>query len=371
MQEFLNHIRESNLPPISIVVFLVVSLLLGFGHQILLESIFAKFKFRRLSLIYFALVLGGYVIEQHYALLITILLFLSTFLLAIIAIVITPFVRRAQRNRFREEMDKKRPKQSLDDKPKKPFLYRFVNDAFHIVLFLFLFVHLHIIGVITYFVGRGIFAKWKSRPSLFRLQRSLPTSKIRSVASGLVEIEGKVVIDDFIASRIDDLPCAGYSYFVEEISRDDDGRESFHTVYSDSQFLPFYLEDETGRIKVIPDQLELLQFRDRSYRSAGKRYVEYIIEENPMRTYLMIGQAARKDNEMVIQYDESHRILSMTPSEEVENHEETMKFLNHLKPYFIVFLLWMSLVLSSDIKVTNDGISITFHQYINQVLTVF
>ncbi|MEB3376208.1 hypothetical protein SFC43_34840 [Bacteroides sp. CR5/BHMF/2] len=48
-----------------------------------------------------------------------------------------------------------------------------------------------------------------------RLQAILPTSPIRSVAMGLAEVEGNVVLKESLLAPIGDTECVAYQYEVE------------------------------------------------------------------------------------------------------------------------------------------------------------
>ena len=130
------------------------------------------------------------------------------------------------------------------------------------------------------------------------------------------------------------------------------------------------MEDETGRIKVIPDKLQLLHFSEYSYRSNGKKYTEYVLEEDN-KLYLMIGKASIENNEPVFTYDENKRILSITPTTAVEKHDQAMYYLAKARPYIIAFLLWAAFILSSDIHVTSSGVSVSPHRYLSKNFTIF
>ncbi|MEG0917468.1 MAG: hypothetical protein RSF68_10680, partial [Myroides sp.] len=87
--------------------------------------------------------------------------------------------------------------------------------------------------------------------------------------------------------------------------------------------------------------------------------------------YLMIGKASIENNEPVFAYDENKRILSITPTTAVEKHDQAMYYLSKARPYIIAFLLWAAFILSSDIRVTSSGVSVSPHKYLSKNFAIF
>jgi hypothetical protein len=84
------------------------------------------------------------------------------------------------------------------------------------------------------------------------LIESLPTSIIRSLAVGLVEISG--------------VPCVFYSYAVEE--HVGSGKHArWETVAKGSSDQPFFVRDTTGRVLVVPFGADLILPDERTYRN--------------------------------------------------------------------------------------------------------
>lgn len=86
----------------------------------------------------------------------------------------------------------------------------------------------------------------------YSLIRNTPTSTVRSVPMGRVEVKGESAFlggEDELRSPFAKEPCVGYECRVEEYQPDDDGSD-WVTVYSDRVTVPFLLEDETGQLVV-------------------------------------------------------------------------------------------------------------------------
>lgn len=86
-----------------------------------------------------------------------------------------------------------------------------------------------------------------------RLMQNTPTSKVEAVALGLAELCGRAVPHESMTSPIEQLPCVYWRYKVEEL-RSTGKSSSWVTIDSDERRLPFYLEDDTGKILVVPVQ---------------------------------------------------------------------------------------------------------------------
>ncbi len=99
-------------------------------------------------------------------------------------------------------------------------------------------------GIFLFFKG---FVLLKKR----QLIENLPTSKIRSLAMGLVEIFGSVVPAEkmILKSPFSSKDCVYYRYTVEEL-RGSGKNQRWETVKKDEKYVHFYLKDETGMVLV-------------------------------------------------------------------------------------------------------------------------
>lgn len=95
-----------------------------------------------------------------------------------------------------------------------------------------------------------------------------PTSKVRGIFMGLVEVKGTAEVGYPLRSFLAEQFCVYYDFsvrehwsrIVRETYRDSEGRtrtrtrreSGWSTVASDKQMLPFYLKDETGAVLVDP-----------------------------------------------------------------------------------------------------------------------
>lgn len=98
-----------------------------------------------------------------------------------------------------------------------------------------------------------------------RLIENTPTSKVKGVFLGHVEVKGKVTCERPLTSYLSERPCVHFSYSVSEewetwvTEKDSQGKEQrvrksgWTTVAAGGRQIPFGVEDETGTLHVVPD----------------------------------------------------------------------------------------------------------------------
>lgn len=171
------------------------------------------------------------------------------------------------------------------------------------------------IGAVLFLVGFYFLRKK-------RLIQNTPTSKIRSLAMGLVEIYGKVVPakEVILKSPLQNKGCVYYRYTVEEY-RSTGKSSSWVVAQSDTRGAEFFLRDETGTVLVDPNGAEIeipMDYESRTMPSffkmsvnvgpfgfstgSRRRYREWLIEPGD-KLYIM-GNAG--DNPFVEEGTASH-----------------------------------------------------------------
>jgi E3 Ubiquitin ligase len=101
-------------------------------------------------------------------------------------------------------------------------------------------------GVVFFFGG---FRDLKRR----RLIQNTPTARIRSMAMGVVEVNGLIEARSTVFAPFSGRPCA---YWQVEIAVRNGRRHSWSTVHRNSSGHPFFLHDETGTALVYPKGAE-------------------------------------------------------------------------------------------------------------------
>ena len=100
-----------------------------------------------------------------------------------------------------------------------------------------------------------------------RLIESIPTSTIRSLALGLVEISGRGQPEEQVLSTpFSGLPCVFYTYAVEE--RVSSGKHArWETIAKGTSEQPFFVSDATGRVLIVPLGAELILQDEHTFRN--------------------------------------------------------------------------------------------------------
>ena len=106
------------------------------------------------------------------------------------------------------------------------------------------FIFLIIAGIILLIWGLSSF-------KMKRLIENTPTSKIRSIAMGLVEIYGEVepLKDNILKSPFSNNDCVYYKYKVEEL-RQSGKSTTWVTIKKGEEKKLFHLKDETGSVLI-------------------------------------------------------------------------------------------------------------------------
>ncbi|MEW5955592.1 MAG: GIDE domain-containing protein [Candidatus Micrarchaeota archaeon] len=106
---------------------------------------------------------------------------------------------------------------------------------------------------IGFFAGLFIFYWGFKQFARKRLIENTPTSKIRSLAMGLVEVFGSIeAFKETLVSPIMKKNCVWYSFKVEE-KRGSGKSSHWATVMSGTRGVPFFVRDDTAAVLVNPE----------------------------------------------------------------------------------------------------------------------
>lgn len=198
-----------------------------------------------------------------------------------------------------------------------------------------------------------------SKDIFIRMQASLPTSKVRSVAMGLVELTGSTQLIEPLISRLKEKECIGYKYTIETVTTNSDGKKSYTEVSSETICNSFILKDETGEITVTGDTIEFQWFPvDSRFTNKGKRYSQYVLFPN--QEVLIIGKANAKNNSNFIERETLNNIFTIAPFTKVTRSNRLKPLRNAFYTYLIVLFAIIALILISDIIVEDNTIYIHF-----------
>jgi len=135
------------------------------------------------------------------------------------------------------------------------------------------------IGVLSVFIGLAVicigFIFFRKK----RLIENIPTSKIRSIAMGLVEIFGQVIPikERILKSPFTDKECVYYQFTIEEY-RSSGKNSQWVTIKKGEQRDLFYLKDDTGKVMIDPTGATIEARKNFEYQSGlGKDPPEQVI----------------------------------------------------------------------------------------------
>ncbi|EPL9570696.1 hypothetical protein MMK73_002784 [Providencia rettgeri] len=216
------------------------------------------------------------------------------------------------------------------------------------------------------FVLTFVFKFIESTPTkrFLKFQKNLATSKIRSVAIGLVEVEGKITSGTEIKSELGNKSCYGSFYFEYSVSKDKDGKKSYTLQNSKKRMHHFTLTDDTGSINVECDP-EYFVYPGLSphadMESGNRRYTEYILE--PKTNYLLIGTADSDENgKPIIIRKAPHLLLGVSPSDFVVSWNKARPLRRNLALTVIAALLLIGTIIITPMDYQNGQLRMHFDQ---------
>ena len=112
----------------------------------------------------------------------------------------------------------------------------------------FLPIGMVVVGVILFIVG---FLKYRE----YRVLADTPKVPIRSVSMGLSHVAGTSIGGQPLISPLTQVPCYYYEVKVEKQVKKDN-QETWEETHRDRAEVPFYLQDETGKVLVNPQYAE-------------------------------------------------------------------------------------------------------------------
>ncbi|MCC5888211.1 MAG: LemA family protein [Gammaproteobacteria bacterium] len=137
---------------------------------------------------------------------------------------------------------------------------------------------------------------------LRQLERT-PRSLVAALLPGEANVRGFVEP----GARLLTAPESGvetvyYRHHVERESRDSEGRSSWRTVRDQRRVLPFWLDDGSGRIEVLPHDRVDIRARQRLQRREGDlRYTEYRID--PGDVVFVFGYVSGRYGQEVLEFE--------------------------------------------------------------------
>ena len=108
-------------------------------------------------------------------------------------------------------------------------------------------------GILLLVIGLLIFFKSLKNLKMKRLFENVPTSKMRSLAMGLVELKGKIQVEDkILKDPFDDKECVYWRIHIQESVKRGKSRK-WVTRHKAKNQVPFLISDQTGSVLVHLD----------------------------------------------------------------------------------------------------------------------
>jgi E3 Ubiquitin ligase len=117
-------------------------------------------------------------------------------------------------------------------------------------------VRLAVYAAIGVVVGIFLFYRGFRMLEFKRLVLNTPFSKIRSASMGLVEVSGAAVGPHTIPSGLTGTPCYYYCATAWELKQSGNNRQ-WKKVAEETLYVPFFVDDSTGRVLVDPQGADL------------------------------------------------------------------------------------------------------------------
>ncbi|PIN69903.1 hypothetical protein COV93_03640 [Candidatus Woesearchaeota archaeon CG11_big_fil_rev_8_21_14_0_20_43_8] len=112
----------------------------------------------------------------------------------------------------------------------------------------------------------------------YLIMRDIPTSKIRGIAMGLVELKGKVArMAKPITAPFSGLKCSHCMYSIKQCFFM--GKTHYWKTLNEGKNPFFYLRDDTGKVKIDTDGVEFNRLPSRIYRVPKKMHEEKLKPE--------------------------------------------------------------------------------------------
>ena len=199
-------------------------------------------------------------------------------------------------------------------------------------------------GAFSFFTG---FTKLRKK----RMIENIPTSKIRGMAMGTVEIEAKIKpYKKILISPLTQTPCVYYEYKIQE-KRGSGKNSHWVTVSSgNSRSIPFIIDDQSGKVLVNPKKAEFhipKDFNVMGIRNLGKKQemIKEFMRKNGIHfeskifglsvygTYSFEESFITEDEDIYVigyagknpKFDEEHKISLYKRLGEVKKDPEKMK----------------------------------------------
>ncbi|AWK03838.1 hypothetical protein HYN56_06200 [Flavobacterium crocinum] len=341
MNDFLEFLTQNRVDVAELVFLMLFSLGIALFQTLVFSGLFnLKFPNWLFFVLSPAIVGISYLFDASFPLAAVLLLFISLFFFAIIGMIYAGVQSSKADKIEREKFNKKHniPKTTLGQK----FLgILIIAGIFGTFILLAETENLKLLFLIIpgFIILKNIFFP-SNKSKFMRLQSILPTSKMDSIAMGMVEVEGDLEEIEPIISPYFNKPCIGYYYKIEKESKpDDDGRTTYSTIFSEVKTGKFRIKDETGSVTVDGEGMEYFFDRVDNQQGGKTRYSETYLKNNDYM--FLVGYAASDNGKTIIQKGNPDNVFGIAVP-------RSISFRNKYKPLldsFLITLFFISLLI--------------------------
>jgi len=209
-----------------------------------------------------------------------------------------------------------------------------------------------------------IFFKSTTNKSFLKLQEKLPTTPIRRLKEGLVEIRGKIRCESLIPTKIGNDKCVAYEYYLTEEIKNFSGDRETHVLESDKQITPFSIQDGMDSVDINIEGLDLLWLPQLGSFKTGKlSYQQRVLM--PGDEVILIGKATNINGKMIIERDLTHNVFNLAMASSVNKWNKY----KGLRRSFYLFLglsciAAMLITIFVDVSVSNGIITYRFNPFL-------
>lgn len=361
MSEFITSITSEAVPIQLLIFLLAFSLGIALFHVIIFSGLWnMNVKTARLFFILDPAILAiVWFLNPHYTYLALIVLFLSVFLFGISGMIFSAITKKDEDTNY---VSNRSFNEKYNIKPKSKS--RTAKEIFATIAF-FAFGGLSIYyfgqaGIILTFISLFVVAIMASTNNkrFIKAQANLPTSKVRSVAMGLAELQGECHQIKPSISPIGSKACIGFRYTIEDEKTDKDGKTSYTTRLDRTVCENFTLSDDTGSIQVKGANISFLWLEeDERYYSDSQRFTQYLLKDK--KEVLLIGNVSLEDSKPVVAYDDYNKTFGVGDVDKIKLYNDSVPLQKQAKAYAVVFAILSAIILVTPMSMNGRKLVIS------------
>ncbi|MCE0758926.1 LemA family protein [Marinobacter sp. G11] len=194
---------------------------------------------------------------------------------------------------------------------------------------------------------------------LKRLIEAVPTSSAAGLSFGLSELKGQIRADEQYPLLTDPLKnenCVAFYYKVEERSGSDKD-EKWKTIESRKEQVPFWLEDDHGRVRVYPEGATIDYPKTHTHNRGDRRYTVRLLAPD-VKVYCLgfAGLDNQRPDRLSVQQDsETPFLISSKDEDDIVLNRGARSFVS-IAASLGLFLFTATSLLAADGRFSPDNL---------------